>query len=268
MNVVDLARSYAGCSVSTDRARYIALVGPDESAQVQNYMADPHTSGCALVVRGLWRLAGLRHPRLAPPYHVGAAVADVVAIARELGAWVPMPSVLMPAPGDVVLVGGGADAGGVEHVYTVVDVQPSRFITSIDGGQRDAHGQEAIYERHRTWTPDAHGAVWDHVIVGSDPGAGSRRKVQGFVRAAVLFGVADTDPAPPPSSGARARPTLRKGARGPDVVAWQSVVGVRADGDFGSVTEAATRRWQQMHGLDVDGVVGARSWAVAEGGGP
>ena len=59
-------------------------------------------------------------------------------------------------------------------------------------------------------------------------------------------------------------PVLRRGASGDLVRRWQSTIGVApADGSFGPATEVATKDWQAAHSLSPDGVVGARSWAVA-----
>jgi hypothetical protein len=52
------------------------------------------------------------------------------------------------------------------------------------------------------------------------------------------------------------RRRLHQGLNGPDVAEWQKVVGTKADGDFGPLTAAATRRWQRHHGLDGNGTVG------------
>lgn len=60
-----------------------------------------------------------------------------------------------------------------------------------------------------------------------------------------------------------ARRTIRRGSTGRDVAAWQSIVGVDPDAAFGASTEAATRAWQDTHGLVADGVVGRRSWEAA-----
>lgn len=57
--------------------------------------------------------------------------------------------------------------------------------------------------------------------------------------------------------------TIRLGSTGPDVAAWQVIVGAKADGAFGQATEAATKAWQKARGLVADGVVGAKSWALA-----
>jgi peptidoglycan hydrolase-like protein with peptidoglycan-binding domain len=59
-------------------------------------------------------------------------------------------------------------------------------------------------------------------------------------------------------------PLIRKGSKGPDVVAWQSVLGVATDGVFGPGTELATIAWQKKHGLQADGVVGPNSWNAAK----
>lgn len=59
------------------------------------------------------------------------------------------------------------------------------------------------------------------------------------------------------------RRTIRRGDVGRDVAAWQSIVGVDPDAAFGASTEAATRAWQDTHGLVADGVVGRRSWEAA-----
>lgn len=49
---------------------------------------------------------------------------------------------------------------------------------------------------------------------------------------------------------------LRRGDTGDDVRALQAALGVRADGDFGPVTEAAVRGFQKARGLVVDGIAG------------
>jgi len=58
-------------------------------------------------------------------------------------------------------------------------------------------------------------------------------------------------------------PTIKKGDRGPTVAKWQRMLGVDADGNFGSGTDAATKKFQSDHGLTPDGVVGVNTWAEA-----
>lgn len=64
------------------------------------------------------------------------------------------------------------------------------------------------------------------------------------------------------------RAMLRKGDSGASVRELQTLLSIRADGDFGPVTEAAVRGYQSAHGLKPDGLVGPRTWAaILEGRG-
>lgn len=54
--------------------------------------------------------------------------------------------------------------------------------------------------------------------------------------------------------------TIKKGSKGKSVKVWQIIIGVAADGIFGSGTESATKTWQSNHGLTADGIVGKMSW--------
>ncbi len=66
---------------------------------------------------------------------------------------------------------------------------------------------------------------------------------------------------------------LRRGSRGDDVTRWQQFLRgqdfdtvfllVEADGNFGEITERATKKFQQHHGMTADGIVGNRTWGKA-----
>lgn len=62
--------------------------------------------------------------------------------------------------------------------------------------------------------------------------------------------------------------TIKLGSQGDDVLKWQSILGVQADGIFGVGTENGTVDWQRKHKLAPDGVVGPVTWAVALGSTP
>lgn len=62
--------------------------------------------------------------------------------------------------------------------------------------------------------------------------------------------------------------SLQIGSKGQDVVQLQQLLAAAGfdpgtvDGIFGSRTKSATMRFQQAHGLAVDGVVGTQTWTA------
>ncbi len=57
-------------------------------------------------------------------------------------------------------------------------------------------------------------------------------------------------------------PTLRAGNRGEAVAQLQLLLGVSADGIFGSITGSALKDWQRKHGLAADGIYGPKSYQM------
>lgn len=57
-------------------------------------------------------------------------------------------------------------------------------------------------------------------------------------------------------------PTLRRGSRGADVVKLQKLLGIKADGVYGSNTQTAVAAFQRSRGLSPDGVVDPTTWAA------
>ncbi len=55
---------------------------------------------------------------------------------------------------------------------------------------------------------------------------------------------------------------IKSGNRGENVKRIQRAVGVKPDGIYGPITEAAVRDYQRRHGLSVDGIVGPETWNV------
>lgn len=150
IDILTLAHGYVGCSARPDDVeRYNDLIAhsetPDRAAQLDR------ESSCALTIRGLWREYGVRDPRVDQAYHDTRAIADLVAMAREAGAWRTGHLDELGA-GDFVLLGGS------EHVLTVVAIAAGT-IHSIDGGQRDDHGFEAVLERQRQLVFNSSGAL-------------------------------------------------------------------------------------------------------------
>jgi len=155
------------------RAEYLALIAPGENANMSSSMA--HMSGCGLVVAGIWRAASVVHPLLSQPYKIGAGISRLIAIARTAAAWRPYSKGLLPSPGDMVLVGDNGK-GGVEHVFTVVEVNGTELV-SVDGGQKDAKGFQCVVKMDRLWEGDK-----DAAKGASDPGGyRAKRRIVGIV---------------------------------------------------------------------------------------
>jgi peptidoglycan hydrolase-like protein with peptidoglycan-binding domain len=63
-------------------------------------------------------------------------------------------------------------------------------------------------------------------------------------------------------------PTLRRGSRGEAVTRLQQLLkeqtnaGLKVDGIFGANTESAVQHFQELHGLQDDGIVGPKTWAA------
>ena len=53
---------------------------------------------------------------------------------------------------------------------------------------------------------------------------------------------------------------LKQGSKGDQVKSLQKLLGIAADGSFGSITDNAVRAFQKAEGLSVDGSVGTQTW--------
>ncbi|MFD6417270.1 peptidoglycan-binding protein [Streptomyces sp. NPDC060194] len=82
-------------------------------------------------------------------------------------------------------------------------------------------------------------------------------------------------PTPPPAADRTSpctytgsTPSIQEGATGPAVQQAQCLLNfslsggtIPEDGDFGPVTDAATRRFQDCAGITVDGLIGPETWS-------
>jgi hypothetical protein len=62
-----------------------------------------------------------------------------------------------------------------------------------------------------------------------------------------------------------ARKVIKRGSTGEAVKYVQSILGLKVDGQFGLITDAAVRAFQSTNGLLVDGIVGPITYAALEG---
>jgi hypothetical protein len=98
-----------------------------------------------------------------------------------------------------------------------------------------------------------------------DAGGGSGGKVMRHVRRGNIVGYGYpqyTAVAPAIPSTVAARPVIKQGSQGPNVVYLQQKLGITADGIFGPATAARVRQFQTNHTLVADAVVGPRTWSA------
>ena len=69
------------------------------------------------------------------------------------------------------------------------------------------------------------------------------------------------DGLPPPTTD---RPVIGKGDEGAAVMSVQYSLGLKPDGDFGTITEGAVKGYQAAAGLGADGIVGAKTWEALD----
>lgn len=117
------------------RQAYLEFIAPGETPQRQAEMA--RMSGCALVVAGIWRRIGVRHPLLDAPYVDETAVSRLWEIALRAGAtrsWISLGELRI---GDVVRV------AHPEHVWTATGGESwdHAHYAGVDGGQLDGEYQ-------------------------------------------------------------------------------------------------------------------------------
>ena len=67
---------------------------------------------------------------------------------------------------------------------------------------------------------------------------------------------------PQPQEDYSMLPTIKKGSKGKAVKIWQCIIDARPDGVFGPITESNTNKFQKTHGLQVDGIVGPKTWTA------
>jgi peptidoglycan hydrolase-like protein with peptidoglycan-binding domain len=83
-----------------------------------------------------------------------------------------------------------------------------------------------------------------------------------FRREVAAYLAGKTPPAPVPAHDGQKRPTLRRGAMGPDVETAQGLLGLTKDGQFMADMEAAVRAFQREKKLTPDGIIGPNTWAA------
>lgn len=168
----------------------------------------------------------------------------MITLAQKMGIWVENDS-YVPQPGDIILYdwddsGNGDNKNSPDHVGMVEEIS-GNTITVIEGNYSNA-------VKRRTIT--VNGKYIRGYIV---PKYEAEEKAKPVVRELFSLQVE----------------VLRKGSKGDTVKAMQILLAGNdckcgsygADGDFGSATEKALKKYQEKKSLEVDGICGPATWA-------
>jgi peptidoglycan hydrolase-like protein with peptidoglycan-binding domain len=183
--------------------------------------------------------------------------------------------------------GSGDYNAALEVIDFLVKNADELFIEAVYDYQTGPHGRGWMCNRGKwqSYTKKtiggAPGGDWFHIEISNDKADDPKFYRDTFTRLLANAAPAPTQ-APKPVATASSptprpapvpqRPTapkapaypgtpVRKGSVGANVKLVQQKVGVRLiDGQFGSVTLAAVKRWQGANGLLADGVVGQTTW--------
>jgi hypothetical protein len=248
--LVQTARKYLGCRESDGSHRKIIDIYNGIRPLPRSFKMTYSLAWCATFVSAMAKLCGMLD--IIP---AECSCGHQVALFQKLGRWRENDN-YKPAPGDIIYYywsdsGEGDCTGWPDHVGIVESVTGG-LITVIEG-----NSSNAVRERTR--------------VVGA-------RYIRGYGLPdfAAWAGQKETTPTPAPVAPAQNNTKevpkmemLRKGSKGYHVKVAQALLALNgykcgsygADGDFGGATEAATRAFQKAHGLNVDGIIGDRTWS-------
>jgi len=194
--LLEIAHQQVGHSADpadpSSRDHFLNLIGYGEPKYKQDAMASS-MSTCGLVAAGILWMWGIRSRRISPPYRSTTAISRMYALGADSNA-LRWPKVLngeiveWPEGGDILLIGDNG-LGGSEHMYMSMEVKPEQGeIISVDGGQKNVRGHQAVHRRHRRWSV-RDGRVIDQVFRNDTTGSttlGSPRVVQWWIKPLLL----------------------------------------------------------------------------------
>lgn len=254
-NVVNIAMGWHGRNEADGSFREILNVYNVCARRRGLYIMTDRDPWCAAFVTAVGEACGLSDTIL-PECHCER----MIALYKRAGRWVE-DDAYNARIGDLVMYdwqdsGSGDCTGEADHVGLIVSVTSFGYVV-IEGNSSDAVQTRIIPLNGRYirgfCLPDYAAAA--EKSVGQQP---------------VSESDTESDPAQemPADRSTVNPPMLRRGSRGLSVTAMQGILIARgydcgpdgADGDFGSNTEAALRRFQSANNLEVDGICGPASW--------
>ena len=238
--VIDIAFEYLGCKQGS--AKHKKLVDTFNKVKPHGETATYRDPWCAIAWTAWQILAGNTQKDVPMSYNCGEIITD----AKKLGIWVEKDST-KPKKGWAILYdwddsGKGDNTGGPDHVGLIYAVD-DKWIYVIEGnkGTTSACGKRAV--------------------------AISGKFIRGFV--APKYATKAYTPTTP-YTGKLPTKTVKKGSKGSNVKAvqtflnWCIKAGLKVDGECGTKTVNAIKKWQKQYKLTADGKFGSKSRAKAK----
>lgn len=162
--VAAMAERFVGCSldIRTDELAELVAGGDDDPR-----LAVQIKTNCATFARGIIEACGVYHVRLDRPYRIGAAVADVLEVARSRGALAPFKG--QPLKRGTILHYATPGANNDHVEFLLADAGPANWVAPTCGGgrARNAVTRKPAYDVRRDPRPLQH--VIDPVaLLGGD----------------------------------------------------------------------------------------------------
>lgn len=241
--VIEQAKSWIGCKESDGSHKKIIDVYNSHKPLARGYKLKYTDSWCAGFVSAV--AIKLGYTDIIP---TECGCQKMIDLFKKLGSWIENEN-RTPAPGEIIFYdwqdsGSGDNQGWSDHVG-IVEAVNGNTITVIEGNYNNAIGRRQIAVNGKN--------IRGYGVPKYDAEP-VQKPVEKPVAKTITIGMAE----------------LKKGSKGKQVEVLQRILSSYGcnlgsnnpfDGSFGSKTDTAVRAYQKAHGLTVDGIVGAKTWA-------
>lgn len=241
--VLEQARAWIGCKESDGSHKKIIDVYNSHKPLARGYKMKYTDSWCATFVSAV--AIKLGYTDIIP---TECGCQKMIDLFKKLGSWIENEN-RVPAPGEIIFYdwqdsGNGDNQGWSDHVG-IVEAVNGNTITVIEGNYNNAVGRRQIAVNGKT--------IRGYGVPKYDAEP-VKQPVEKPTTKAIAIGMAE----------------LKKGSKGKQVEVLQRILSTHGynlgsnnpfDGSFGPKTDTAVRAYQKAHGLTVDGIVGAKTWA-------
>jgi peptidoglycan hydrolase-like protein with peptidoglycan-binding domain len=213
--------------------------GPETDAAVRRLQARHGLSADGVVGAATWAVIGVKgKATLSPPAAANAAVSEPGANSQTRAIEQLQTALRLPPTGQFT-----------SETETAVRRLQERNGLKVDGVVGPQTWSAVGVQGEETLTPPPSAVPQPAAVPQQEAGAAA--------------GAAAAQTGLTPGSGGTVNPVQTTPVAPSSAVEWlQAALHVPVDGEFGAETEAAVRRLQARHGLNVDGVVGPATWAL------